>query len=93
MRLEKRPPFFETRPREPHVLAIGGVLPLHSPKRNRNRLSKALDCASKAADTGRKEACSINRVASQIGKYIRTFVTKKGAHLALADQPDFFKES
>ena len=50
-------------------------------------------CANKAADTGRKEACSIHRVASQIGKYIRTFVSKKGADLALADQPDFFKES
>ena len=49
-------------------------------------------CASEAADTGREEACSIRRVDSQIGKRIRTFVRRKGADLALADQPDFFKE-
>jgi hypothetical protein len=32
-------------------------------------------------------------VTRQIGKHIRTLVSKKGADLALADQPDFFKKS
>jgi hypothetical protein len=51
-------------------------------------------CASEAADTGREETCSINRVASQIGKtHSHLCQQKKGADLALTDQPDFFKKS